>query len=218
MTRDTGPTLQALLAAPGTPDRFRRLADRLVLLAGGHETAPRRAEVGLALALPYWGLRVLAMRALAGWGGARWKAWLVDRADRPLPGHAALKRTRRGDPLRWAALETGTARRLLAPLVDRTDAGWLMDRYLSDWRAGAELLPLLIRLLPHLDPARLSVAMARPAERESLLWLVFHLRQLPERGTWLRRLAAFPDEDLAKMARRALAVPSAVPMPPPPGG
>ncbi|ONG47745.1 hypothetical protein BKE38_22640 [Pseudoroseomonas deserti] len=67
-------------------------------------------------------------------------------------------------------------------------------------------------MLPFLPAGRLSEAMARPAERESLLWLVFHLRQLPERGAWLRRLAAFPDEDLARMARRALAVP--MPLPP----
>ncbi|WP_160000560.1 hypothetical protein [Roseomonas sp. 18066] len=215
MTRDPGPPLQALLAAPGTPGRMRGLADRLILLAGGVETAPRRGEVEAALALPYWGLRVLAMRVLAAWGGPRRKAWLVARADRAMPGHAALKKTRRGDPLRWAALETETARRLLAPMVDRSDATWLVERYLSDWRAGAWLLPLLIRALPHLDPGRLSAAMARDTERESLLWLVFHLRQLPERGVWLRRLAAFPDEALAKMARRALAVPAS---PPPPAG
>lgn len=207
--RDPGPTLPMLLAAPGRPDRLRLLAGRLRDLAAWDETPARREEVALALAQPRWGLRVLALRVLAAWGGPRHKAALLARADRPLPLHQG-RRSPRGSATRWQALEIVTARRLLPPLLDRTDAGWVFDRYLSAWRDGADLLPLLHRLLPLLPAewvaARLDAAMARPAERESLLWLAFHLRDLPARQAWLTRFAAGPDPALAEQARRALRV------------
>ncbi|WBV42122.1 hypothetical protein [Pseudoroseomonas cervicalis] len=209
MRRDPGPTLPMLLAAPGRPDRLRLLAARLRDLAAWDETPARREEVALALAQPRWGLRVLALRVLAAWGGPRHKAWLVARADRALPLHQG-RRSPPGSATRWQALEIVTARRLLPPLLDRTDAGWVFDRYLSAWRDGADLLPLLQRLLCLLPAdwveARLDAAMARPDEQEALLWLAFHLRGLPARQAWLTRFAAGPDAALAEQARRALRV------------
>ncbi|MBE9603286.1 hypothetical protein IAI18_00275 [Acetobacteraceae bacterium H6797] len=164
-----------------------KLADRLKALATMKETKERRTEIDLALAQNRWGLRILAIRVLGAWGGPRNKAWLREKADQPMLRHPWRypKRT----PGRWEAIETQAAQRAIAPHVTREDAAWLLNRHLADWANGGTLLPMLGALAPHLPRERIEAAYQDPAQRESLLWLCFHVRNLSDRLYWMRRLA-----------------------------
>ena len=190
-----------------SPTLFGDVAARLRLLGESAETASARAEVDAALASPWWGFRSLAIQVIGGWGGARSKAWLVQRAGRVLPSRRAAMSLARGDDARWRRMETVMARGALVRHLDAGDAGWLLDLWFADWDSLLGLMSAVVERLPRaLVDARIAQELRRgdPGRREALLWLVIAHRALPDRDEVLRRFAGCEDRRLARLAGRAL--------------
>lgn len=120
------------------------IADGLDRMAQARETIAARAYVDDVLRCPYWGLRVLAIRVLAEWGGRRNKAWLMERA-----GRRTSHQCRPSDQdMRWHDLETMTARNALRPLLTKADGPWLLDAWLEDEGWYFDRLAACLMLIP----------------------------------------------------------------------
>ena len=111
-----------------SPHLFSDIAGRLRLLGDGRETAGARAEVEAALQCPWWGLRVLAIRAVGRWGGQVNEAWLMRRAGQPVADRDCSGSASKGGG--WGAVERGAVRDAVAPLLDDGDADWLIGIFL----------------------------------------------------------------------------------------
>lgn len=209
------PDVHELLRPPHRPSLLRELSQRLRLLAGLAETPTARAEIETALALPWWGLRVLAIPVIGNWAGShnaagtRHRAWLSERARRPLPRRRELWSLRHGDLRRWQAEETEAARLALSQHVTAEDAGWILDLWFDDVERFSGLhLALMSKLPPEPIMARVASEIAR-GERcrcEAALWLLFNRQHLPGRDEAFVRLAASPDEHVAGLASRLMAI------------
>ncbi len=92
----SGPTVQDLLALKRTrlglltnrrclPALLGSMAARLQLLAMRPRTAASTEEAAAAYGCQWWGLRVVATKVTACWGGADNLAWLTEQAERPRP-------------------------------------------------------------------------------------------------------------------------------------
>ena len=113
--------LGLLTKAKHSPVLFSQVAERLRHLAATLETEKARTEVDVVLGCPWWGLRVVAIKTIAAWGGAANKAWLIQRACRPAPsGTQSSKKDG------WWSVETRAAMDAVAPALDDTDAGWVL--------------------------------------------------------------------------------------------
>lgn len=198
MTADARLDLLALLRPPHDALLLRRLAQRLKWLATQKETPERRAEIDIALALPWWGLRGLAIAALGAWGGPANRAWLTERARRPVP-------LRSPKAERWAAAETLACRRAVAPHCDAADADWLLDLWFADYPDDRGIDGPLARLPEPIMRARLQRELASPQVRrvKAAIWLTLRAKSLPDRGAILERLSQVPWQD-GSLRREAL--------------
>lgn len=209
------PDFHELMRPPHSWSLPRQLSQRLRLLARQVETPAARSEIEAALAHPWWGLRVLAIRVVGNWAGARNAAgaghriWLSERARRPLPPRRELWSLRHGDLRRWQALETEAARFAISPHVTAADAEWILDLWFDDFERFSGLHSALMSTLPP-EPvmARLMCEIAgRERSRcEAALWLMFNRQHLPGRDEAFARLAASPDEQVAGLSRRLAAM------------
>jgi hypothetical protein len=209
------PDFHELMRPPHQPNLLRDLSRRLRLLAQLAETPNAHAEIAAALASPWWGLRVLAIRVIGSWAGARsaagarQRAWLTERARRPLPQRCELWSLRHGDLRRWQAEETETARLALSPHVTAGDAGWILDLWFDDFERFSGLhLALMSKLPPEPIMARIvgEIAGGERSRCEAVLWLLFNRQHLPGRDDAFARLAASPDKQVASLACRLSAM------------
>jgi len=205
------PDFHALMRPPHRASLPSELSARLRLLAQQEETPAARSEIEAALACPWWGLRVLAIRAIGHWAGGQGKAaagdraWLGERARRPLPDLRELWRLPHGDALRWQALETETARLALSPHVTEQDADWILDLWFA---ASQRFNGLHTALLSKLPPGPIEARLRReidagtPEGCEAALQLLTNRHHLAGRQEAFARLAANPDAAVAKRAHR----------------
>ncbi len=175
---------------PFPPGLFRLVADGLARLGEERETPCARAAVQGVLDGPYWGLRVLAIRVLADWGGRRNKVWLMERAARPIPLQLSRERG-----ARWDVLETLTARAALATLLSPDDGAWLIDVWFAGGGRLFDGLRGRLGLMPD-GPLRLRIEaeIAGGTEnRLAVLHLAAYRATLPERVEILRLLSSDAD-------------------------
>lgn len=161
-----------------SPQLMRDIADRLERLQGDRESEAARGYVEEVLRCPYWGLRVLAIRVLAAWGGRHNKRWLMERAGRRT-SHEHYPKDRL---TRWHDLETMTARLALRPLLTTEDAGWLLDAFFADagWNFW-HLAATMVFISDHALCSRLEADMVSQDvdRRVAVLRMVAQRRNLP---------------------------------------
>lgn len=181
-----------------SPDLMRDIGERLESLGGARETPAARAYVEDVIASPYWGLRVLAIRAIAQWGGRANKAWLMQRAARP-----TAPSWPRDPDLRWRDLETMTARAALRPLLKPEDAHWFLDAWFDDGGRRCYGMGTGLGIVP-LDmlTARLETEMAAqdPQRRIAALLMTSARIDLPDRPALMSRLSGDADADVRGLA------------------
>lgn len=132
------------------------------------------------------------------------KPWLRQRAERAVPPYRQIQSFPRGDPRRWQALETQTARTAIQPLLKPEDAPWLLELWFTDWlRTG--LYDPIMATPADLAAHRLHAALNRPEEQEAALWLAFHHKGIPGRLDIMRDIAR-ADTALGRSARRLLRI------------
>jgi hypothetical protein len=198
----SGSDLHELMQPPHDALLLQHLARRLRSLAERKETQPYRSEIDLALTLPWWGLRVLAIRALGAWGGYANRTWLTARARRPLSDRGFYRRPR-GAAEKWLYLETLTCRLTVSHLLDETDTSWLLDLWFNDgWETFHGLHGAIAALSPPLLRERLKreLVSTERARREAAVWLLCRAHHLPDRQLALKRLIEGSDQELARLA------------------
>ena len=176
----------------GSPVLFSNVVARLQILAMRDETESARAEVDAVLKCPWWGLRVMAMRAIACWGKPADLAWLQDRAERPYQPDFDEKE------LMWWRVESRAAR------CGRD----LPEGHFARWTRlfGVDLHPALITALPESDMRALVARMMREGEewdRRRLAFSIIERPALPGRQAMLEQLAGGTDH-AAEIARQAI--------------
>ena len=181
-----------------SPDLMRDIGERLESLGGARETPAARAYVEAIIASPYWGLRVLAIRAIAQWGGRVNKAWLMEKAARPTsPGWP------RDPDLRWRDLETMTARAALRPLLKPEDATWFLDTWFDDGGRRCYAMGTGLGIVPlDMQTARLDTEMAAqdPQRRIAALLMASSRVDLPDRSMLIGRLLTDGDPGVSCLA------------------
>lgn len=170
-----------------SPALMRDIADRLNAIAGERETEALRFYVEGVLQCPYWGLRVLAIRVYAAWGGRHNKAWLIQRATRKLSPDYRKDRQKH-----WHHLETMTARMALGPLLVANDGDWLLDAWFANGGRHFYCLAKGLTFIPEeVLLSRMSAEMTStdPERRLGVLIMVSMLGNLPNRLEVSRILA-----------------------------
>lgn len=182
------------------------LAGRLRSIAEGPDTPTARAEVEAALGSKWWGIRVLAIRAIGRWRTERDRAWLVERTRRLSPTATELRNTSPGDDLRWRAQETAEARQVLFRRVPwPEDSDWLLDLWFVEpsgkiWVSWLSMVPevaLRSRIAAEIrggDPERLQRA----------IWLLYHNGLLANRTEILGHLTGNSHKVVARLAEGLL--------------
>lgn len=198
------PTFQELRRGPRNPNQTHDLAQRLRLLATQAETPTARQEIEAALACPWWGLRELAIRAIGEWGGKANRAWLTERARRPLADYGVMFRRPRGAPEKWQYLETVACREAVVRLLTAEDAEWVLDLWFDGFGSFSGLHGAISRFPLETVRERIRSEMTSPdrQHREAVLWLVFNSPNLGMSEEAYRILGADPDRNLAALAVR----------------
>lgn len=193
--------LGLLTQEKGSPVLFGDIVERLRRLTLVPETAAARAEVDAVLACRWWGLRVVAIKAIGSWGGAANKAWLIQRACRPPPCA-----DREAEEPHWWGIETRAAWRAVAPALDDTDADWVLTLAHENVYAGIDLSPYVRRIPDAVFLAWLPTPLRRSRGRlrVRLANMVGRRRTLPGYATILQTLAD-GDDEAARTARRLIA-------------
>jgi hypothetical protein len=218
-------TIIAILAGKPAADLHARLSERLRAIASRRETPGLRAEAEAGYATRWWHIRILAVRCFGCWGGDANKAWLKERAVRPLPGRRELIAKPRDKTLHWSSHETLAARRAIAPLVEPADAGWVLDAWFGErllsrsranspwstfeyWSGAHSFNDAIGRLPPEAVMRRIDAAAASsdPAMRMAALQLAWSQWAQPDRMRVFQALAADAEPDVARMAGEFLRV------------
>lgn len=204
------PSYQELMRPPHDPLLLRALSQRLRLLETQAETPTARAEIEAALACPWWGLRELAIRAIGSWGGKANRAWLTERARRPLSDYGWVLRRPSGAPEKWQYLETVACRQAVVPLLTAEDIDWVLDLWFDGFeqsdRSGsfAGFIGETSRFPLEAQRIRIRREILSPhaSRREAALWMAFNAPNLGLMAEVCRILTAGPDPKLAALARR----------------
>lgn len=182
------------------------LAQSLRARAEGPDTGAARAEVAAALLSRWWGMRVLAMRAIGRWRTEADRAWLVERARRRLPDAAEVWNAPRGHELRWRDMETREARRVLFRRAPRReDSDWLLDLWFTE--PGGRIWPSWLCGVPVGELRARIAGEIRGGDRvrlERVIQLLAWTAVIENRTEILGHLAANADAEVATLAKRRL--------------
>lgn len=220
-----GLTVQEMLALKRTPLGLltqRRcppalvgdIAARLQLLAMQPETTSARLEAAAAWECQWWGLRVVAIKVIACWGGPENLAWLAQRAEQPRPPIQAREDS-------WWNIETTAAagarwacgRMLHSSVPAEHDSETLLPVSTSNnfgrWMHifGMEPSPALLAALPDTSVMALLLRISQEARgpaREQLALIMANRETLPGRMMILQSLAEGQDK-AAELARTIIA-------------
>ncbi len=180
------------------PTLLRDIADRLNAMSGCRETEALHAYLEDVLRSPYWGLRILAIRVYAGWGGRRNKAWLMERAAR-----STAHDTKPDSATPWHVIETLTARRELVGLLTAKDGEWLLEAWLNDGGMSFYHLAKWLAFIPEeqlLSRLKQEIASDNSRRRRGVLSILSCIRSLPDRQEMLKCLANDVEPDIRNFA------------------
>lgn len=220
-----GLTVQEMLALKRTPLGLltqRRcppalvgdIAARLQLLAMQPETTSARLEAAAAWECQWWGLRVVAIKVIACWGGSENLAWLEQRAEQPRPPIQSLEHawwnieTSAAGGARWACsrmLHTSAPAEPDSETLLPVSASNAFGRWMHVF--GMEPSPALLAALSDTSVIALLLRMSQEARgpaRERLALIMANRKTLPGRMMVLQSLAEGQDE-VAQLARTIIA-------------